>query len=305
MNLLIQQLKKLLLVVIASSFITGCNGSSDTPSTFFEGIREAASNNDPSAVWDTIPSSMQNDIDSIAQDYGNRLPEKFYDSAWTLVRRLSSLLENKREFIMNTPVLQMGFLQATEEEKAQFIAAYDYIVPAINKLGSSQIGSVNGLKTFNTSKFIAINGSQLMDAVISLAHVVASQDQDASAGLQVWQSLSSLQVTTVSENGDNAIVETSIDLPLLFTQRGVDGTEKVTMKKVDGKWIPLDLHLGFKAAIAEAKANLATTDFSIGGKEMMGMSMIAAMADVALGPLEASSTQAEFDNAIQQLSNMF
>jgi len=300
-----QQLIKFAIVIIATAILSGCGGNEDTPTTFFNGIKDAATNNNPSAVWDTIPFSMQRDVDSLAHDLGNQMPAEFYDSVWELVSRVSALLENKREFILNTPMVQMGFLQSSPQEKDQFVATYDYIVPAINMLASSQISSAGGLKTFNTSRFLTNNGHQLTDAIVSLIQVAATQNQEASAGLQVWQSLSSLKVTTVSENGDRAVVQTSVVLPALFAQSGVDGTENVSMTKVDGKWIPSDLHNGFGLVIAEARLNIAKTDFNVNGEQMMGMSMAVAMGDVVLGPLEAANTQAEFDQAIQQLAMLF
>ncbi len=300
-----QLIKKLTVFAIATTVLVGCSGNEDTPSTFFEGIKETAVTNNPSAVWNTIPSSMQNDVNSVVHDIGNRLPSEFYNSVWKLVSRLSNLLDTKKEFILNTPIVQMGLLQLSPQEKEQFVATYDFIVPAINILASSQVSSTEGLKTFNSSKFIANNGRQLTDAAVSIMQVAATQNREASAGIQVWQSLSSLQVTTLSETEDSAVVQTSVVLPSLFAQSGVDGTEKISMSKVDGKWIPSAMQLGFKAAIAEARANIATTDFSVNSQQMMGMSMAVAMADKALGPLEAANTQAEFDMAIQQLAMMF
>jgi len=140
---------------------------------------------------------------------------------------------------------------------------------------------------------------------MSLVDMAATQEASASAGLQVLQSLSSLQASIVSENGDNAIVKTSVALPEMFLTNGADGTENVSMMKVDGKWIPADLYNGFKIAMAEAKTNIAETDFSVDGQQMLGMTMMVSMAGTFLGPLESASTQAEFDIAVQKIMQMF
>jgi len=122
------------LVIFAGLLLAGCSGSEETPTTFFEGVKEASQNNDPAAVWNTLPASMQSEFDSLAHDVGNRMQAEFYDSSWILIRRISTLLETKKGFILNTPIVQMGMLQIDAEEKEQFITTYDSIVPAINLL---------------------------------------------------------------------------------------------------------------------------------------------------------------------------
>jgi hypothetical protein len=305
MKTIVQQCKAVFLAIVLTTILVGCGSGADTPETFFNGIKDAAEKNDPSAVWETLPSSMQSDVDSLAHDFGEKIPADFYDSTWELVRRISSLLESKREFVLNTPTVKMGLMQLNALEQDQFEASYDQIVPMINALSESQLSSAAGLKQFNMSSFLSRNGNKLTTAIVSMLKITATQNIQASDGMQVWQSLSSLQVTVVSEEGDTAIVQTTVDLPDIFKQNGMDDTEKVSMTKVDGKWIPSDLHNRFAFAIADAKRHIATTDFSVTGEQMMVMSMMVGMADAILQPFEQSNTQQEFDNAVMQLMTMF
>jgi hypothetical protein len=297
-------LKNSIIAVLMTIFLVGC-GSNDTPTTFFDGIRDAATNNDPVAVWNTIPHSMQKESDSIVHELGNKLPAEFYDSTWKLIRRISSLLETKKNFILNTPVVKMGLMELSAQEQLQFNASYDNLIPAISALSESQLATTDGLKKFNTTKFLSRNGNIITTALVSFVQIAATQERDASAGLQAWQALSSIQANTVSIDGNTAVVETTIALPAYFSGRGVNDNQTVSMTQVEGKWIPADLQNGFSIALAEAKNNIATTDFSINGQQMLGMAMAVSLADNFLQPLEQASTQEEFDAAVMKLTMMF
>jgi len=276
--------------------------ANSSPTSFFYNFSKAVETNNPSLVWNSIPSSLQEQANSLIQELGRKIPPgagELMDAQWAANRRVIKLLENKRKFIMNTPVVKGLLIELSPNQKEQVDEIYDEVIPLLNTISTSQLSTINGLQNFDIAKFFDRNGQQIMNFALKLSTIASQNNIETMAILQQYKSLAYLEATVITEGSTTATVEVAGLLPSLY---GLNS--KVPMIKMEGKWFPSELAMGMQLGILQARQEIANlpNDLSIQMEDgaMMGISIT--LINSLITPLEKATTQVEFDNALVEIS---
>ena len=281
------------LFVMLPLAMVGCGGGvPDSPTAMFDAAREAAVKNQPVLVWNTLPSSWQADVDDLIHEIGRKVPAELYDKTMDTARKVVQILKTKKQFVWNTPLVKMQMSQMTPKERADAETAYDAIVTLGEALTQSDLSTAAGLQRFNVKSFLTKYGSRIHTALVAVIRTAAAQEPEAQMFLMVIEGIKNLKASVVSESGSTAVVSITM-API--------GQENMDMVKVDGKWVPKEMAEGsdsLPAALAMAKVQLSSQDFSTSSAQVMQVTMMLSMVDAVIGPLEKANTQAEFDQAL-------
>lgn len=251
----------------------------DAPDAAMKFIASELSKGNGGILWQAMPTSYQGDVNEIVQLASTKLDAEVYDQGFALVEKLSGIVADKKDFIINTSI---GGEAKSAEEKAEMEAAWPAVVSFLGTLNSSQITSLEGLKGFDGQAFFDSTVSDLLKQLDGLAALSGDEFRLAD--------LADMAVNVVESTEDTATLEVS-----------VPGEEPNTgsYKKVDGRWLDEDIVNGWAEGVAGAKANLAALTPEEMAKNKPQIIMAYSMVDGILTNLQNAQSQEQFDQALQ------
>jgi hypothetical protein len=227
-------------------------------------------------IWVATPASYQKDVTELVQLAGTKLDADVYDRGFSLLTKLSDMLDKQRAFILSS---QMA---GQMPNKAEVEANWGSGVAMLRSLATSKLATVEGLKTFDGAAFLGSTGSE----ILSLAHKMSANSKDGPLTEQIKKT----QFTAESVTATTAT---------LTMKDGEGSTQTASLIKVDGRWVPAEMAAEWTAKIAEAKTsltNLNPEEMAQSKPQILGA---LAMAEGVIAQLDAAKTQAEFDQALQ------
>jgi hypothetical protein len=290
------------LAAVAPLALIGCDKAApSTPTAMFDGLRESMVEDKPVLLWDTVPATWQQDVDGLVHEFGKKVPAKLYDDVMATMKRVVMVLKDKKQFIMNTPMVKEQVATMTATEKEQAAETYGDIVKIGEAITSSDLSTVAGLKKFNMTNFLTNYGPELHVAMMSIMKTAAAEEEDAAQALEFFTAVKKLSAKVDSETGDTAMV--SITMPEL--PAGVNLIPaQVPMSKVDGRWVPTMMAAVVPQSLAEAKQQLDNEDMSTSSQQVAQAEAVLKMVNLGLSHFENATTQEEFDQAIAGLAGM-
>ncbi|NBB77883.1 MAG: hypothetical protein GVY36_00290 [Verrucomicrobia bacterium] len=250
----------------------------DEPAAAVETIAKELAAGNGGVLWQAMPATYQTDVNAIAQLAGSKVDAEVYDQSFGLLGRIADVADKQKEFILNT---ELGGAQP-EEQIAKIEAAWPSIIGFVRTITDSPIATSSGLQSFDGQAFFSGTVSEL------LGHSEAFSSLNDEA-----MSLSSLRDVSVKalESGENAAT---------LEMTAPDGTvETEEFTKVDGRWVPTDMAVGWQETIAGARGQLeAITPEQIAQQKPQVMQVVN-MLDGVLTQIEAAETQEQFDQALQ------
>ena len=195
------------------------------------------------------------------------------------MNKLTQVATDKQDFILNTNIAGEA---KSVEEKAEMEAAWPAAISFLNTLNSSQIASLEGLRSFDGQTFCGTTVSELLFQLDALAALSGDEFRLAD--------LSKMAVNIVESTEDTATLEVSIP---------GEEPDIATYTKVDGRWLAKDLASGWADGVALAKANLLELTPEVVAQNKPQMLMAYGMVDGILTNLQNAQTQEEFDQALQ------
>lgn len=232
-------------------------------------------------LWQAMPASYQNDVNSIAQLAGTKIDAEIYDKLFATVDRLAGVLDKQKEFVFNT---SLGGEGADEEQVAQMRTAWPSIMNLVKTLTTSSLATANGLKSFEGKPFFADTVSAVLADMDALSKLQPESDQP------LLSDFDQAEVKYLEGTETQATLEMSMP--------GA-GTENKTFVKVEDRWVPQDMAQTWEAQTAEARSQLEAIDPTKLEQQKPQILSVFAMFDGVLAQIEAAETQEQFDQALQ------
>tara|TARA_R110002111_G_scaffold63054_6_gene104326 strand:- start:1589 stop:2659 length:1071 start_codon:yes stop_codon:yes gene_type:complete len=235
------------------------------------------------AVWNFLPASYQQDVNSIAHDFASKMDPEMYNGTFETGQRLAKILKDKKEYILKNQMLQN--LPVPPEKVSEF---WDPTTNIISALVNSDLSSLDKLKSFDGGKFLSTTGNQLAKNLVAISDLIPQKDEEASFSEKLKQT----KVTVVTSEGDTATIK--IEAP------GEEPKEE-QMVKVEGKWIPKNLADNWQTKMDDVRKQLAelTPEKVTAQKEQT----LAALKQVneTLAKLESAKSEEEFNNTLSPI----
>ena len=229
-------------------------------------------------LWQAMPATYQTDVNAIAQLAGTKVDAELYDQSFGLLGRIADVADKQKAFILNS---KLGGAQPAEQVE-NIEAVWPSIIGFVRTITNSPIASSAGLQSFDGQEFFSGTVSELLGH----AGALSSLDDEA-------MSLSSLKEVSVNvlESSENAAT---------LEMTAPDGTvESEEFTKVDGRWVPTDMAVGWQETIADVRGQLeAITPEQIAQTKPQVLQVVT-MLDGVLTQIEAAETQEQFDQALQ------
>lgn len=258
-----------------------------TPAGFFEALDQARVGK-PQVAWQSLPASYRTDVDALIDDFSGRMDAKLWDDGFAVLGKLVRVLDEKREYILGFPMVQMF---TSQSDKKAVDTQYGAVVKTLSAVVNSDIKTLDGLKDLDVAEFLTKTVGSTMGDLLGAANTMGASGL---GGPDAAMLSAKLEAAVVSETGDGAVV--ALTKP--------DGSkEQVSMSKVEGVWVPKDMADGWKQGIADAKSSLA--ELKITDEDRAQAAMMFGMANGFLDGLLKASSQEEFDEAIDGMSEMF
>ncbi|MCH2134398.1 MAG: hypothetical protein MK116_11675 [Phycisphaerales bacterium] len=287
-----------LLAVLVLSPLAGCGGGPtedyDKPDAMMTSLRDAVVNDDPLLLWNALPTSWRTDMNGLVHTFGEKIDGPAYDALMRTARRIVTMLSDKKQFILNTPMLKMAMSQAGNDAKA-LTDNYDLIVTILKAMVDSDLGTAEGLKKADLGNIVKTYGPKVMRLVKQLVTLeVPGEPADFAQMRKFFAGAKDMTVTVESTDGKTAKVKVS--MPAL-------GDDTVTMDKVGDRWVPEQFAKEFPSSLSDAKKALQSADMEDMNKALLQAQMALPMINKAMEPLEKATTQDEFDAAVMQAMN--
>ena len=279
---------------------TSSNSSSDDgevdyskPNAMPNAIRMAFLNDEPVLVWNGLPSSWRDQINGLVHDFGSKIDANAYDELMRTARTVVDILAKKKTFIMNSQMGQMMMQQAAGAQSAEISENYDLLVTVLQTFVDSDLGTAEGLKRCDLGKIISKYGSEIvrLSKAISMSSVPVPGADDMPIEPLRALIAGAEGMTSVVNNvsGDEATITVSMpDTPDEITQ----------MKKVDDRWVPVDMADQMPMVMMQAKGALAGQNMAQMNASLKQAQAMLPMIKAVVTPLQQASTQKEFDEAL-------
>ncbi|WPJ94652.1 hypothetical protein SH580_14550 [Coraliomargarita algicola] len=273
-------------VSLAAFVFTACGSKSestekpeasipDAPDAAIQTIATELSNGNGAILWEAMPASYQNDVNTVAQLAGTKVDAEIYNKGFALIGRLADVANKQKEFILNT---QLGG-EKPAEQIAKIEAAWPSIIGFVKTLTDSSLASAEGLQAFDGLAFCETTVSTLVDFSQDLAQL---SDEPNPLDFGAVKLLASTDTTASLE----------MTLP-----DGTVNTEEFS--KVENRWVPTEMASSWASDMANAKAQLeAISPEEIAKNKPQIMGAIT-MFEGILGQIDAAETQEQFDQALQ------
>lgn len=274
-----------LCLLLLLMLVPGCQGAAgpdfSTPEGTMKAVTQAMAEGRPEVFWDSMPASYREDVSDIVHGFAESMNPEAWQRGFGLLAKLATLTREKRDFILNSPMLSAA-ADADEMRKN-----WDHGSAALQVLVDSDLGQLDKLKTLDMRQFIAGTGGELME---QLSAMEEGGKSEADQGATLQEKLEGLTVTVVEKSADRAV---------LTVQSPGDEPTQETYVLVEERWVPESIAADWDQNIAELRTRL--TKMSEGSGEIPPQ-VEAAMsaAESVLDQLAAAETQQDFDQVIQQ-----
>jgi hypothetical protein len=277
----------MLAAAIALVSIPAAANLPDTPDGTVREVIQSLANRHPEILWQALPPTYQNDITDITHAAADKIDPELWNAVFAIGTKASGVLGDKKEYFLNS-----SLMNAAGEERARVEGNWDTAVAALGNFFSSEFSNLENLKTMDWERFLSTTAVDIMDRI---AEIQAENDTEENAE-DVIAKLRNTTVETVSEDGDTATVRVSAP---------DEEPEEIALTRVEGRWVPSDMAADWETNMAEAKENIANiTEEQMTQAKMQAM-MVFGMVHAGLDQLAATSSQEEFDQAIQGLLGPF
>ncbi len=217
---------------------------------------ELNENNNPMVLWHALTPSMQADVESViikAADVGGPFITQFQ----TLIGHLSTIVQSKKQFVLSHP-----FVASQPQLVSQLNDAWPAISSAVVALDTPSLWDKSNFTPGNVAPWLA----KVFRSLEPLEeHAGNFPTSGATPG---WfgdlKNIKTVKLNILSQSADSAEVELLGD--------GGQGVLKLSLKKVDGRWLPSEMLDQWDRAIEEINrklssvkpGDLATTNFLFG-----------------------------------------
>ncbi len=278
-------LNKMLFISLAVGFAPLAYSSQSTDVAGFPAEPEAAittivrelSKSNGGIFWQAMPAGYQTELTEIIALFASKMDDEVYDKMVSVVSRCGRILKDKRDFILNMAETM------SVKRKAELQKVWPSLVGMIETLTSSQLGSTEGLRSFDGNEFFGSAVSKMLKYSDEFSRGLVDEE------LTMADILAETVISVVESDLNRA------KLKMTFPENDHDHEEIYKFTKVEGKWIPSSTHI----VLTELKEDIVAMP-TIGSKKdewMAGFYLLSAK----LAKLEKAQTQEQFESALYGL----
>lgn len=254
----------------------------ETPDGTVYAFAEAIQENRIEDIWKVfLPESYKNDLNELTTLFAGKMDPAVYDQAFALVMRAIEVLDDRKEIILASETFK-----STGADAEDFREGLSNTHIFTDTLKTSEVATVEGLKTIDWEQFLANNGN----AMIEQAAAIESEKGNP------FDDLATLKVETLEKTEDTATLRISTK---------EHEPEEVKMVRVEGCWIPADMAEEWPGFVKDAHEGLAElTPEKMAAQKTQAM-MFLGMADGLVNQIASLQTSDEFDASVGQMFGPF
>ena len=248
----------------------------DEPVLALELITRELAEGNGGIIWDAMPASYQNDINSVAHLLAEKVDAELYNKIFYLIRRIIDVANKQEKFIFNT---NFGD-KISEENLVKVEAAWSPIIGLTKCLSRSSIANAEGLKSFDGQSFFGSTVSSLIRYTTDIV---------------------------LSSGGKKPFEYSSIDLLESNNKRTILGltsasgtVQRMEFTNLQGRWIPTYISSEWVKTMAEFKRNLEAINPEELAKNKPRLIALIAMLEGVLKQMDMAETQVQFDLSLQR-----
>ena len=253
----------------------GCGNKPETPEQTVMKAAKALQNNKPQVLFEMLPASYQQDIDSLISDAANRMDKEVWNSGKDLMNKIVKVAKTKKDILLQSRLL------ASNPNKDEVSKNWDQVVSMLDVVINSDFRDLAKLRHADVAKILTDSGTKILKKAKELQTPVSKE----------IAKLNTIKASLVSQDGDTAKVKIE-----------AKGEEPVTFDfvRVEGKWIPKDLADDFAKKIKEARESLMKFDFMSKEGKALKAQLIKQfnMVSTGLAQVEKAKTKEEVDGAL-------
>ncbi len=280
------------MIVLMGATLVGCKGQvaqptrPDSPKATVEQAYTAMAKGQPQDLWVLLPPDYQKDVNELAREAAGKLDPDLYNATQNLLSKGLSVLDKQKDFILENEVVSSGLQEGPvtiEEVRANYTKLVDLLKTLIN---DPQLDTHESFAKIDVGKFVETTLAQVMQQGIALADTMELQGQLPPS--ELFEQVKQAKFTEISNDGQKAVVEVAIpDQP----------PHKIDLVKVDGHWLPTEMHDEWQSTMAGARQELAAIP-EIDPELKQKLLSFADTLDGVLDDLNAASSQEEFNNEV-------
>ncbi len=207
----------------------------DAPDVAVREILTRLAAKDSTVLFDAAPASYIQDSAKVVELAHKHLNKDLYDAGANIVIKLTRILKEKKEYVLEYPMLKMIL---APEKLAELKQGYDGMVGVFTAMTESNLKSHESLQRFSLQSFLKKTGNQI------LAISAKAGGKAVTTPLPLPDPNS---VKLIERKEDKAIIGWT----------NVDGTHKKEFfQKIEGKWIPVSLDKQWRDGIAQLQQNI-------------------------------------------------
>lgn len=246
----------------------------------------------PQQVWQAaLPPKYQQDIESLVQGFGAKMDPELWSKGFAVLGKAAKVIKDKKDFIFAHPLVMGAISQlpaeqqaSVEEGKVQLVAG----MTALEGLLTSEISTVDGLKTLKMNEFLAGSVTKFMQQALALSAAAQGKSVDEYSAAQ----LAKTKISLVSTDADDAEITLEAENA---------PPANIKLKRVDGRWLPAELVDAWDAQLAMAKLAIEGLDLSEQKPQVLG---VASLVETTLDGLLAAQDQDAFNAAIGAVTTL-
>ncbi len=259
-------------------------GANPTAAETAEIMTAALAEFDLVTIWDAFPAKHQNDIEQTVRLAANSLDEPTWNSVATLLKKVSRLASDKKQFFLNNPLIGQSIPNTPQTSEI-----WDAAAGLIDAYANSTITDQSAMKSFSMDQLIVKDVPKMRAAFEQLKRL--TQDlQDSPFG----QMAEMPKIETVSESATEAVLKIT---------HGEEVQEQKFVK-FENRWVPAEMIEGWDEGMQKARKELAKLSTPQGQQGLAQLRMGLMMAGAPIDQLLAASDQAQFDAVIGNVSGM-
>ena len=266
----------LLIVAMWLSVSTPSALGQDTLEATVKTVMSELKENRPQVLWQVLPGSYQADISGLVQEFANQMQESLWDDIFATFSKVVRVLDEKKLFLLDYPMVSAQLSKSPNGE-----AAYDGMVALLETLISSDLFSLDQLRSFDGYRFLSTTGSQIMGQMSHLEALAPEETENLNK-------LRTMSVMLIWSEGDRAWV--LVEIP-------DEEPQEVEFILVEGKWILAAMAEAWDTKIAEAREQLNLV--AVYPQQMVQFRSVLAILDGGLESLLAAETSEQFQASLQ------
>jgi hypothetical protein len=281
--------------MIGLAALAACGGGSadrleipDSPDGTVRVILQGLAQHRPEVLWRAMPEAYQLDVQRLSVEFADSVDPALFERMVAVTRKGVLVLQSKKELVLSSEAIRQS-----SADVEQLDALWEGYVHLLDTILASDLSRLDGIRNLDVDAFLESTGSSLM-AQLSLL-TGPGQGTDTPAALLA--DLEASEVMLIDGEGDRATVR--ITPP---KRSPID----VTMVRVDGRWVPVELASQWSETVAAIETRIGALKGDQAAEIKMRALFALGMAEGLIDQLAEVDTPQDVDDLVGGfVGNMF